>query len=107
MYSGIGFNLQNDDNIGLTLSTPTINIPLTDASILATLFCQFVTLFEQLWEEVKFLSSRILQVESKNLNLKMLNQVQDTLQPPKDATDAKILGLKNKHKKIWNQQATS
>jgi hypothetical protein len=84
------------------VSTHTVP-PSLDPIPLATQFCQLTKLFEQLQAEVRFLSSRVSQVESKNLSLRQMlqeTQVQNTLQPPNDVIHAEILDLKNKHEEI-------
>jgi hypothetical protein len=52
---------------------------------------------------VRFLSSRVSQVESENLSRRQMlqeNQVQNTLQPSNAVIHAKIIDLKNKHEEI-------
>jgi hypothetical protein len=102
MYTKYSSKLQNGVEAGPEVSTPTIP-PFYRPIPLATQFCQLTKLFEQLQAEVRFLSSRVSQVESKNLSLRQMlqeNQVQNTLQPPNDVIHAKILDLKNKHEEI-------
>jgi hypothetical protein len=60
MYSNTTTNLSSGAGAGL------------EASPLATQLCQLTKLFEQLQAEVRFLSSRVSQVESENLSLRLM-----------------------------------